>query len=134
MFKAPGEACVAPWWGAVREGVQDRQTSSGADVAMTKPCFHYRQLGHRVKSQRTRRALGSLPCHSSYFCPIRSGILSALPVMMQLRMALRYSGPSCAAHADRNVAGEPREHVPGTGSVMLSSRNEELHGRKRSLG
>ena len=37
MFKAPGEACVAPWWGGAREGVQDRQTSSGTDVAMRKP-------------------------------------------------------------------------------------------------
>lgn len=123
------------WAGIGRGVVQDGQMSSVTGVARTKSCFHEQVVRTLREQPKNTLSFGVSPPSLILFLLNKGqGILSAFPVVMHLEVALGYPVPSCPAHADRNVTGKPREHVPRTGSIMLSSRDEEPHGRKGSLG
>lgn len=127
MFSLPltpeEPCCGSPCRGATGEGaVWDSQTSSVYWRCYDKVLF---SLTIRTLCEQPRNTLsfGVSPISVTLSLPnMGQGTLSAFPVAMHLGVALRYLAPSCTAYMERNVAGEPREHMPRTGSVMLSSR------------
>lgn len=120
MFSLPltpeEPCCGSPCWGATGEGaVWDSQTSSVYWRCYDKVLF---SLTIRTLCEQPRNTLsfGVSPMSVTLSLPnMGQGTLSAFPVVMHVGVALRYLAPSCTAHMERNVAGEPREHMPGRG-------------------
>ena len=138
MFSLPltpeEPCCGSPCRGATGEGaVWDSQTSSVYWRCYDKVLF---SLTIRTLCEQPRNTLSFGVSPMSVTLPLPNmgqGTLSAFPVVMHLGVALRSLAPSCTAHTERNVAGEPREHMPRTGSVMLSSRMRNSMEEKRPL-